>query len=97
MDLHYANITKVFLDTEQTQKLSCLSVRQFFMLLLSSADIFKKKYFSKNSFRNTTRVSNGLDPDQDQIDPDLGPNCFVWFGCLHSSQQLWSCWDSQFT
>ena len=26
---------------------------------------------------NTIRVSNGLDPDQDQnsVSPDLGPNC----------------------
>ena len=31
----------------------------------------------KNSFRNTLRVSNGLDPYQDQhsVSPDLGPNC----------------------
>ena len=28
-------------------------------------------------FRNIIRVSNGLDPDQDQqsVGPDLGPNC----------------------
>ena len=33
--------------------------------------------FSKNSFRNTIRVSNSLDLDQDRhsIGPDLGPNC----------------------
>ena len=33
--------------------------------------------FSKNSFRNTIRVSNGLDPDQDRrfVIPDLGPTC----------------------
>ena len=43
------------------------------MLLLSPADFFSTSTFSKNSFRNTIRVSNGLDPDQDQ--PDLGPNC----------------------
>ena len=32
---------------------------------------------SRNSFRNTIRVSNGLDPDQDRqnVDPDLCPNC----------------------
>ena len=32
--------------------------------------------FSKNSFRNTIRVSNDLDPDQDRfsVGPDLGPN-----------------------
>ena len=33
--------------------------------------------FSKNSFRNTLRVSNSLDPDQDRhpVGPDLGPIC----------------------
>ena len=37
---------------------------------------FKIKLF-KNSFRNTIRVSNGLDPDQDRryVGPELGPNC----------------------
>ena len=34
------------------------------MLLLSSADSFSKSTPSKNSFRNTIRVSNNLDPDQ---------------------------------
>ena len=41
-------------------------------------------FFSKltNSFRNTIRVSNSLDPDQARqfvgpeiVGPDLGPNC----------------------
>ena len=41
------------------------------MFLLSSADFFKH-FFPKN-FRNTIRVSNGLDQDQDR--PDLCPNC----------------------
>ena len=37
------------------------------MLLLSSADFFFQKLtFSKKSFRTTIRVSNCLDPDQDQ-------------------------------
>ena len=33
----------------------------------------------KNSFRNTIRVSNSLDPDRDRhsVSPDLGPNCFA--------------------
>ena len=46
------------------------------MLLMSSADIFKINFFKK-SFRNTIRVSNGLDPDQDRrsVGPDLGRNC----------------------
>ena len=41
-----------------------------------SAD-FLKKTFSKNSFRNTVRVSNSLDPDQDRhsVGPNLDSNC----------------------
>ena len=41
-----------------------------------SADLFKISSF-KNSFRNTIRVSNGLNPDKDRhsVGPDLGPNC----------------------
>ena len=47
-----------------------------FTILLSSADIFQNYFFSKNSFMNTIRVSNSLDPDQDRrsVGPDLGPN-----------------------
>ena len=39
--------------------------------------IFSKSTFLKNSFRNTIRVSNSLDPDQARhsVGPDLGPNC----------------------
>ena len=46
------------------------------MLLSSSADFFSN-FFFLNSFRNTIRVSNSLDKDQDQysVRPDLGPNC----------------------
>ena len=38
---------------------------------------FSKSTFLKNSFRNTIRVSNSLDPDQARhfVGPDLGPNC----------------------
>ena len=45
-------------------------------MFLSSADFFLKSTFSKNSFRNTIRVSNSLDPYQDQhsVGPDLGPS-----------------------
>ena len=45
------------------------------MLLLSSADFFKN--IKKKYSRNTIRVSNGLDPDQDRRSggPDLGPIC----------------------
>ena len=48
------------------------------MLLLSSAYFFENyRNFFQNYFRSTIRVSNGLDPDQDQhcVVPDLGPNC----------------------
>ena len=39
--------------------------------------IFSKLNFCKNSFRNTIRMSNSLDPDQARrfVGPDLGPNC----------------------
>ena len=38
---------------------------------------FSKPTFLKNSFRNTIRVTNSLDPDQARhlLGPDLGPNC----------------------
>ena len=38
---------------------------------------FSKSTFSKNSFRNTIRVSSSLDPDQTRrfVGPDLVPNC----------------------
>ena len=50
------------------------------MLLLSNAEFFSKLNFSKNSSRNTIRLSNGLDLDQEGLSfgPDLG-SC-----CLHS-------------
>ena len=39
--------------------------------------LFSKLTVSKNSFTNTIRVSNGLDPSQarNYVRPDLGPNC----------------------
>ena len=46
----------------------------FFCLLI----FFKINVF-KNDFKNTTRVSNGLNPDQDRryVGPDPGPNCLL--------------------
>ena len=45
--------------------------------MLSSADFFQNYFFSKNSFKNTFSVSNGLDLDQDghSVCPDRDPNC----------------------
>ena len=45
---------------------------------LSSADFFYSKLtFLNASFRNSIRVSNGLEPGQDQrsVGPDLCSNC----------------------
>ena len=49
----------------------------FFMLFPFVCWFCFKINFSKNSFRNTIRVSNALDPDQAGyfVWPDLGPNC----------------------
>ena len=48
-----------------------------FCMLFCRLLIFFKSTFLKNSFRNTIRVSNGLDPDQVRhfVGPNLGPNC----------------------
>ena len=47
------------------------------MLLLSSADSVSRLTYSKYSFRDTFKVSNGLYPVDVQhfVGPDLGPNC----------------------
>ena len=47
----------------------------FLMLLLSSADFFQNLLFHR-ILSGTTRVSDGLGPDQDRcsVGPDLGPN-----------------------
>ena len=59
------------------------------MLFLSSAESFSKSTFSINSFRNTIRVSNILDPDQGQhfVGPDLGPNCLQRLSTNGTSRQ----------
>ena len=45
--------------------------------------IFSNSTFSKNTFRNTIRVINSLNPDDDRsrcfVEPDLGPNCLQRF------------------
>ena len=45
-------------------------------MFLLSPKRFSKVTFSKKSFRNTVRVSNSLETDQDQpcVGPDLDPN-----------------------
>ena len=43
----------------------------------SCFSFFSKLSFSKIHFRNTIKMSNSLDADQDRqtVGPDLGPNC----------------------
>ena len=68
---------------------------------------FSKSIFSKNSFTNTIRVSNSLDPDQarQNVGPDLDPNCLqrlsaddtrrqsliIILGCLWVNRLFISC------
>ena len=46
------------------------------MIFCGLLKIFKINFFFENSFRNTVRVSNSLDPDQARrfVGPDLVPN-----------------------
>ena len=50
--------------------------------------IFKIDYLKKNSFRNTTSVSNSLDPDKARLSvgPDLGPICLQRLSADDTSQ-----------
>ena len=48
-----------------------LHATQLFMLFFCRLLAFFKIDFFKNAFKNTIRVTNSLDPDQ-----DLGPSCF---------------------
>ena len=50
---------------------------------------FSESTFSKNSFNNTIRVSNCLDPDPAQHfgGPDMGPNCLQMLSAADTSRQ----------
>ena len=52
-------------------------------------NFFFKLRFSKYSFRNKTRVSNGFNPDQAQhcVGPGLGPNCLQRLSADNASRQ----------
>ena len=58
--------------------LNSLKMLKLSILYMQSANFFRQKLnFSINSFKNTIKVSNSLDPDQSghYVGPDLGPNC----------------------
>ena len=59
--------------------------------ILSSPDFFSKSTlkFSKNSSRNTIRVSNSMDQDQARqyVGPDLGPYCLQNLSADDTSMQ----------
>ena len=72
---------------------------QTFVLILCLLGIFSfflfcrllflpNQLFRKNSFRNTIRVSNSLNPDQarQNVGPDLGPNCLQSFSADDTSR-----------
>ena len=58
-----ADIYKVRIPEMKWIESFCLL--EIFACTLPSADILSKSSFLKNSFRNTSRVSKILDPDQD--------------------------------
>ena len=70
-------------STKDFENLAEFNLLQYFHLCTQNSVCatnigpFGELPFSKNSFRNTIRVSNSLDPDQDRhfVYPDLGPNC----------------------
>ena len=54
--------------------------------------------FLENSFRNTIRVSNSLDPDQAQhyVGPDLSPDCLQMLSADDTSRQRNKVYQSAF-
>ena len=66
-----------------------LASSDFYHSFLASADFFFKITFSKNSFRDTIRVSNNLDPDQARhfVGPHLDPKCLQKLSADATSRQ----------
>ena len=59
------------------------------MLFCHLLIFFQNQLFSKNSFRNSIRVSNSLDPDQNRhfVGPDLDANCLQTLSADDTSKQ----------
>ena len=60
---------------------TCCKLGNFYAF--SFADFFQNLFFSEIFFRNTIRVSNNCDPDQNQdsVSPDLGSKLFAKVLC----------------
>ena len=61
---------------------------RYFLCFTCRLVSFFKLTFSINSFRNTIRVSNGLDLDQDSVGLDLSPNCLQRLSAGDKSQSM---------
>ena len=72
----------------------CAHILQAPFYILSTDFFFKKKKFSKYSFKNTIRVSNSLDQDQDRhsVGPDLDPNCLQRLSTYHHADMQQKSW-----
>ena len=66
---------QITLTVPEDKSISLCMLGNFSFFLFLSADISKKKS-SKNSFRNTIRVSNSLDPDQNLPSDDFPARYF---------------------
>ena len=80
VDLRTESTLFTFLQNRIHKRLACKGLTKYSRKIYSltfPTGIFFYTIFSKNSFRNTIRVSNRLDPDQAQhfVGPDLGTNC----------------------
>ena len=71
-------VTSSYYDLSILSNNLILNLCIIFMLLLSPADFFFKIKMNslKNSFWNSIRISNGMDPDQGRRS-DLGPKLFA--------------------
>ena len=61
----------LYIPTDRPELFACL------VIVVVSADFFQNYFFSRFSSRNTNKVSNSLDSDQDccSVSPDLVPIC----------------------
>ena len=73
----YYMINNLNIDFKKKNSDSFLFLTPCLLGNFSCCRLFSKLTFSKNSFTNSIRVSNGLDPYQDRcsVGPDLVPNC----------------------